>query len=234
MKKKRGLNAPFERYARLTNATIVAAEIPCQTQSAPPRVRSIGAATPGAASRVDAGRPEVASTAPAPAPTEHLEKLVRELSDKIGTALDGQATIQQDIAALREQLEHMAAERATAAKVAVAQRATLQQRRTVRPAPPAPAPTASVLSVDSWGGKPSVAILGPDGHIQFANQGDRVPGGGVIGAAQVAGQSVTIRNGDGTVSTVVGTIVPDAQAPDVLKMPVAPSYPGTMLSAISI
>ena len=147
---------------------------------------------------------ESALTAPAPAPTEHLEKLVRELSDKIGTALDGQATIQQDIAALREQLEHMAAERATAAKVAVAQHATLQQRRTVRPAPPAPAPTASVLSVDSWGGKPSVAILGPDGHIQFANQGDRVPGGGVIGAAQVAGQSVTIRNGDGTVSTVVG------------------------------
>ena len=147
---------------------------------------------------------EAAPLVPVPAPTEHLEKLVQELADKIGTSLDTQTTIQQDIAALREQLEHMAAERASAAKAAIAKRTALQQRRTVRPAPPAPMPTASVLSVDSWGGKPSVAILGPDGHIQFANQGDRVPGGGVIGAAQVAGQSVTIRNGDGTVSTVVG------------------------------
>lgn len=150
---------------------------------------------------------EAAPLVPVPAPTEHLEKLVQELADKIGTSLDTQTTIQQDIAALREQLEHMAAERA-AAKVAVSQRLARQrqQHRAVRLVPPAPAsaPTASVLSVDSWGGKPSVAILGPDGHIQFANQGDRVPGGGVIGAAQVAGQSVTIRNGDGTVSTVVG------------------------------
>jgi hypothetical protein len=40
--------------------------------------------------------------------------------------------------------------------------------------------------------------------VQFANTGDRIPGGGVIGSAQATGQTVTIRQADGSVSTVTG------------------------------
>lgn len=136
---------------------------------------------------------------------DRLEKLVRDLTEKISASIDTQAAIQNDVAALRERLDQEAAERAAAAKVAVAQRAALQRRRIVKPTPPpAPAPSAAVLSVDMWGGKPSVALRGPDGRVQFANTGDRIPGGGVIGSAQTTGQTVTIRQADGSVSTVTG------------------------------
>lgn len=134
---------------------------------------------------------------------DHLEKMVRDLTDKISASIDTQTAIQNDVAALRERLDQEAAERVAAAKVAVAQRAALQRRRIVKPTPPpAPAPSAAVLSVDMWGGKPSVALRGPDGRVQFANTGDRIPGGGVIGSAQATGQTVTIRQADGSVSTV--------------------------------
>lgn len=136
---------------------------------------------------------------------DRLEKLVRDLTEKISASIDAQNTIQSDVAALRERLDQDAAERASAAKAAVAQRAALQRRHIVKPTPPpAPAPSAAVLSVDTWGGKPSVALRGPDGRVQFANTGDRIPGGGVIGSAQASGQTVTIRQADGSVSTLTG------------------------------
>lgn len=136
---------------------------------------------------------------------DRLEKLVRDLTEKISASIDAQNTIQNDVAALRERLDQDAAERATAAKAAVAQRVALQRRHTVKPTPPpAPAPSAAVLSVDTWGGKPSVVLRGPDGRVQFANTGDRIPGGGVIGSAQASGQTVTIRQADGSISTLTG------------------------------
>lgn len=137
---------------------------------------------------------------------DRLEKLVRDLTAKVAASNETQVAIKGDVAALREEfgalhdrLDKEAAERA--AKASVAQRVAVQRRRIVKVAPP-PTPTAAVLSVDMWGGKPSVALRGPDGRVQFANTGDRVPGGGVIGAVQHKGQTVTIRQADGSVSTM--------------------------------
>lgn len=135
---------------------------------------------------------------------DRLEKLVRDLTEKISASIEAQNTIQNDVAALRERFDQEAADRASAAKAAVAQRVALQRRHLVKPTPPpAPAPSAAVLSVDTWGGKPSVALRGPDGRVQFANTGDRIPGGGVIGSAQASGQTVTIRQADGSFSTLI-------------------------------
>lgn len=137
---------------------------------------------------------------------DHIEKMVRELTEKVGASVEAQTAMQSDVSALREHMDQQAAERVAAARVAVAQHAALQRRRVVKPTPPPapPAPTASVLSVDMWGGKPSVALRGPDGRVQFANTGDRIPGGGVIGSAQASGQTVTIRQADGSISTMTG------------------------------
>lgn len=137
---------------------------------------------------------------------DHIEKMVRELTEKVGASVEAQTAMQSDVSALREHMDQQATERVAAARVAVAQHAALQRRRVVKPTPPPapPAPTSSVLSVDMWGGKPSVALRGPDGRVQFANTGDRIPGGGVIGSAQASGQTVTIRQADGSISTMTG------------------------------
>lgn len=162
-----------------------------------------------ATSATPASEPEPLAVAPSPLAVldealmherervTHLETKLAELSDRLA-AVDGAVTgTQRDVVELQKRHDREASERASA------RAASVRQRQARRPEAP-PAPSAAVLSVDMWGGQPSVAILDPQGRVSFAGQGDRIPGGGVIGAARVSGQTVTVHGDDGSVSTFMG------------------------------
>lgn len=134
---------------------------------------------------------------------DRLESMVRDLTAKMIVSIDTQTAIAADVATLRLRAEAEAEKAAEAARQAEERRAAQQSRRAARPAQSA-APKAAVLSVDSWGGKPSVVVRDSDGKVQFLTLGDRLPGGGVIGGVQVAEQRVTVRHADGSVSTLIG------------------------------
>jgi len=134
---------------------------------------------------------------------DRLESMVRDLTAKMIVSIDTQTAIAADVATLRLRAEAEAEKAAEAARQAEERRAAQQNRRAARPAQSA-APKAAVLSVDSWGGKPSVVVRDSDGKVQFLTLGDRLPGGGVIGGVQVAEQRVTVRHADGSVSTLIG------------------------------
>lgn len=135
---------------------------------------------------------------------DRLETMVRDLTAKISLSIDTQTAIAADVATLRLRAEAEAEKAAEAARQAEERRAAQQNRRAARPAAQSAAPKAAVLSVDSWGGKPSVVVRDGDGKVQFLTLGDRLPGGGVIGGVQVAEQRVTVRHADGSVSTLIG------------------------------
>lgn len=135
---------------------------------------------------------------------DRLETMVRDLTAKISLSIDTQTAIAADVATLRLRAEAEAEKAAEAARQAEERRAAQQNRRAARPAAQSAAPKTAVLSVDSWGGKPSVVVRDGDGKVQFLTLGDRLPGGGVIGGVQVAEQRVTVRHADGSVSTLIG------------------------------
>lgn len=134
---------------------------------------------------------------------DRMESMLRYLTAQITLSIDAQTAIAADVATLRLRAEAEAEKAAAAARQAEERRAVQQNRRAARPAQSA-APKAAVLSVDSWGGKPSVVVRDSDGKVQFLTLGDRLPGGGVIGGVQVAEQRVTVRHADGSVSTLIG------------------------------
>jgi hypothetical protein len=137
---------------------------------------------------------------------DRLETMMRDLTAKLVVSIDTQTAIAADVTTLRLRADAEAEKAAEAARAAAARNAAVQQnRRTARPAARSATPTnMAVLSVDSWGGKPSVVIRDGDGKVQFLTLGDRLPGGGVIGAVQVAEQRITVRHPNGSVSTMVG------------------------------
>jgi len=69
------------------------------------------------------------------------------------------------------------------------------------PPPPPPAPEERILSIDTWGGRPSIAIKGSDGKLRFVTEGD-VTTKGRIGAAHAATGAITIVRPDGSRDTV--------------------------------
>lgn len=138
---------------------------------------------------------------------DRLEAMVQTLATQVSTSVAAQAAIAADVTTLRLRSDAAAEAAAAAASAAEARRAAAQQQRqrrvSRRTSTPAPAKLA-VLSVDTWGGKPSVVIRDDAGKVNFLTLGDRLPGGGVIGAVQVAEQRITVRNPDGSTATLVG------------------------------
>jgi len=136
---------------------------------------------------------------------DRLETMMLDLTAKIGISIDTQTAIAADVTTLRLRADAEAEKAADAARAAAARSAAAQQnRRAAQPAARSAKPNMAVLSVDSWGGKPSVVIRDGDGKVQFLTLGDRLPGGGVIGAVQIAEQRITVRHPNGSVSTMVG------------------------------
>ncbi len=136
---------------------------------------------------------------------DRLETMMRDLTAKVIVSIDTQTAIAADVTTLRLRADAEAEKAAEAARAAAARSAAAQQNRSAaRPAARSATPNIAVLSVDSWGGKPSVVIRDGDGKVQFLTLGDRLPGGGVIGAVQVAEQRITVRHPNGSVSTMVG------------------------------
>jgi hypothetical protein len=136
---------------------------------------------------------------------DRLETMMLDLTAKIGISIDTQTAIAADVTTLRLRADAEAEKAADAARAAAARSAAAQQnRRAAQPAARSAKPNMAVLSVDSWGGKPSVVIRDGDGKVQFLTLGDRLPGGGVIGAVQIAEQRITVRHPNGSVSTMAG------------------------------
>ncbi|WP_026259141.1 hypothetical protein [Uliginosibacterium gangwonense] len=69
------------------------------------------------------------------------------------------------------------------------------------PPPPPPAPEERILSIDTWGGRPSIAIKGSDGKLRFVTEGDATTKGR-IGAAHAATGAITIVRPDGSRDTL--------------------------------
>lgn len=132
-----------------------------------------------------------------------VEHALRELTQTVTRMLDGQSAMQADIAAIKERLDR---QEQTVAASPARHVVTHTARRVPKPAPVAPVaapanPDPSVLSVDTWDGKPSVALRGHDGRVRFAGEGDRIATG-LIGTAQPGNQTVTVQHSDGSTTTL--------------------------------
>lgn len=203
--------SPVESPVVASSPNAAAAPVPVSTTSTP------SAATPHSAS----------SSAPTTqAPVSPAKPVTAQTTDNSSTELEARLSrLEQDmhdlkaiVVALQQnnpvkvatpRIHHTEALPADADATPAPKRHVTRTRKPAKvttppvqlPPPPPPAPEERILSIDTWGGRPSIAIKGSDGKLRFVTEGD-VTTKGRIGAAHAATGAITIVRPDGSRDTV--------------------------------
>lgn len=149
--------------------------------------------------------PEITAPAPPPPPDsprlEQLDERIAGLSRSFEDLQDRFATIEARLIAMDEHDDELRARlEALANRPAPVPTSRLASAKRPKPAPPAPR-MPTVLSIDTWGSEPSVAIRDLQGELAFYREGDAV-GIARIERIDPKARRVHLRLPDGTVTAV--------------------------------
>ncbi|MCK0513216.1 hypothetical protein [Aromatoleum buckelii] len=147
--------------------------------------------------------PPIAAPEPPPAPPEspridRLDERIVELSRSFDALEARFSTIETRLVASDEHNDDLRAQLEALANPP--RPAPVPARRTVATKPPKPQ-MPTVLSIDTWGSEPSVAIRGLHGEMTFYREGD------VVGVARIEridpqARRVHLRSSDGTLTAI--------------------------------
>ena len=119
---------------------------------------------------------------------------VAQIQGSIDALKESQSAMNTDVATLREEQQKLA--RLMASKqVAIARAKSKVVPRLKAVSPPIPPVSASILSIDSWDGRPSVSVS-QGNQIKFLNEGDAI-GGHVLKSADGRKQQAEFMTPDG-------------------------------------